>query len=68
MHTFLGVPVLLRSVTYGNLYLTEKAGGESFTGRDEELVTLARGAGGGGDRERAAADRGDASGRSGSSR
>ena len=40
MHTFLGVPVLLRSVTYGNLYLTEKAGGASFTEGDEELVTL----------------------------
>jgi signal transduction histidine kinase len=40
MHTFLGVPVLLRSVAYGNLYLTDKAGGESFTEGDEELVTL----------------------------
>ncbi len=40
MHTFLGVPVLLRSVAYGNLYLTEKAGGESFTEGDEEVVTL----------------------------
>jgi len=38
MHTFLGVPILLRSVTYGNLYLTEKEGG--FTELDEELVTL----------------------------
>jgi signal transduction histidine kinase len=40
MHTFLGVPVLLRSVTYGNLYLTEKAGGASFSEGDEEVVTL----------------------------
>jgi signal transduction histidine kinase len=40
MHTFLGVPILLRSVTYGNLYLAEKANGESFTAVDEELVTL----------------------------
>ena len=40
MHTFLGVPVLLRSVAYGNLYLTEKAGGEPFTRADEELVQL----------------------------
>jgi signal transduction histidine kinase len=40
MHTFLGVPVLLRGVAYGNLYLTEKAGGEDFTDEDEEIVTL----------------------------
>jgi signal transduction histidine kinase len=40
MHTFLGVPILLRGVAYGNLYLTEKAGGEDFTDLDEELVTL----------------------------
>ena len=26
MRTFLGVPILLRGVAYGNLYLTEKAG------------------------------------------
>jgi len=39
MHSFLGVPILLRSVAYGNLYLTEKEGGD-FTGEDEELVTL----------------------------
>jgi signal transduction histidine kinase len=40
MRTFLGVPVLLRGVAYGNLYLTEKADGEDFTAEDEELVTL----------------------------
>ena len=40
MRTFLGVPILLRGVAYGNLYLTEKAGGEAFTEEDEELVTL----------------------------
>ena len=40
MRTFLGVPILLRGVAYGNLYLTEKAGGEDFTEEDEELVTL----------------------------
>jgi signal transduction histidine kinase len=39
MKTFLGVPILLRGVAYGNLYLTEKAGGEDFTGEDEELVS-----------------------------
>jgi signal transduction histidine kinase len=40
MSTFLGVPVHLRGVAYGNLYLTEKAGGEDFTGEDQELVEL----------------------------
>jgi len=40
MHTFLGVPILLRRVAYGNLYLTEKRGGSDFTQEDEEIVTL----------------------------
>jgi signal transduction histidine kinase len=40
MHSFLGVPILLRGVAYGNLYLTEKAGGLDFDGSDEDLVTL----------------------------
>jgi signal transduction histidine kinase len=40
MRSFLGVPILLRGVAYGNLYLTEKAGGEVFTEEDEELVSL----------------------------
>jgi signal transduction histidine kinase len=40
MHTFLGVPVLLRGNAYGNLYLTEKEDGRDFTDEDEELVTL----------------------------
>ena len=40
MRTFLGVPIKLRGVAYGNLYLTEKAGGDDFTEQDEELVTL----------------------------
>jgi len=39
MDSFLGVPVLLRGVAYGNLSLTEKEGGE-FTDDDLELVTL----------------------------
>jgi signal transduction histidine kinase len=39
MHTFLGVPIVLRGVAYGNLYLTEKDGGD-FTDEDEDLVTL----------------------------
>ena len=41
MQGFLGVPILLRGRAYGNLYLTEKAGGP-FTAEDQELVeTLA---------------------------
>jgi len=41
MRGFLGVPILLRGRAYGNLYLTEKAGGQ-FSGEDQELVeTLA---------------------------
>ena len=40
MHTFLGVPILLRGVAYGNFYLTEKADGEDFTQDDQELVSL----------------------------
>jgi signal transduction histidine kinase len=38
MHTFLGVPVRIREEIYGNLYLTEKAGGGPFTDDDEVLV------------------------------
>ncbi len=40
MRTFLGVPILLRGVAYGNLYLSEKETHEDFTSEDEELVTL----------------------------
>ena len=40
MRSFLGVPIVLRGVAYGNLYLTEKQGGEDFTAEDEELVTM----------------------------
>ena len=43
MKTFLGVPVLLRHVAYGNLYLTEKLDGGDFTEDDEELVRLLAG-------------------------
>ncbi|HEY6067698.1 MAG TPA: GAF domain-containing sensor histidine kinase [Gaiellaceae bacterium] len=43
MRTFLGVPIILRGVTYGNLYLTEKEDGEDFTAEDEELVSLLAG-------------------------
>lgn len=40
MKTFLGTPIMLRGVAYGNLYLTEKAGGAAFDEQDEELVSL----------------------------
>jgi len=40
MRTFLGVPVLLRGVAFGNLYLTEKEGDSDFTAEDEEIALL----------------------------
>jgi signal transduction histidine kinase len=40
MTSFLGVPILLRGVAFGNLYLTEKEGGADFDEQDEELVVL----------------------------
>jgi two-component system, NarL family, sensor histidine kinase DevS len=43
MRTFLGVPITLRGVAFGNLYLTEKEGGREFTEADEEIVTLLAG-------------------------
>ena len=45
MKSFLGVPVRVRDVVFGNLYLTEKEGGD-FTPEDEDLaVALAAAAG-----------------------
>src|SRR4051794_296301 len=40
METFLGVPVMIRDEAWGNLYLTEKAGGEAFTEADEESAVI----------------------------
>jgi signal transduction histidine kinase len=40
MKTFLGTPIRLRGVAYGNLYLTEKEDGADFDEEDEELVSL----------------------------
>ncbi|HKU02812.1 MAG TPA: GAF domain-containing protein [Arthrobacter sp.] len=46
MSTFLGVPVRVRNEVFGNLYLTEKIGGQDFTAEDEDLaVALAAAAG-----------------------
>ncbi|MDQ1483767.1 MAG: hypothetical protein QOF35_1843 [Actinomycetota bacterium] len=46
METFLGVPVRIRGTVFGNLYLTEKAGGGDFTETDEQLVVALAGAAG----------------------
>ncbi|MEI4280853.1 GAF domain-containing sensor histidine kinase [Klenkia terrae] len=46
MRAFLGVPITVRDVVFGNLYLTEKRGGGPFTDEDERvLVALAAAAG-----------------------
>jgi len=39
MRSFLGVPVRVRGQVYGNLYLTEKAGGAAFDADDEAVLT-----------------------------
>jgi signal transduction histidine kinase len=39
MRSFLGVPIVIRGQAWGNLYLTEKQGGE-FSERDEEAATI----------------------------
>jgi signal transduction histidine kinase len=38
MSSFLGVPIRIRGQVYGNLYLTEKAGGGDFSDDDETVV------------------------------
>ena len=38
MHGFLGTPIRVRNEVYGNLYLTEKIDGGTFTQDDEDLV------------------------------
>jgi signal transduction histidine kinase len=40
MHTFLGVPVTIRGEAWGNLYLTEKAGGQQFDEADEAAAIV----------------------------
>jgi signal transduction histidine kinase len=39
MRSFLGVPIAIRGEVWGNLYLTEKQGGE-FTAQDEEAAVI----------------------------
>lgn len=43
MATFLGVPVSIRGEVFGNLYLTDKEGGEEFSDVDEELLIVLAG-------------------------
>ena len=38
MKSFLGVPVRVRSVVYGNLYLTDKIGADDFSDQDQALA------------------------------
>jgi two-component system, NarL family, sensor histidine kinase DevS len=40
MRSFLGTPVSARGQVYGNLYLTEKQGGEDFDDADERALVL----------------------------
>ncbi|HUC58834.1 MAG TPA: GAF domain-containing protein [Streptosporangiaceae bacterium] len=57
MRTFLGAPVQIRDVVYGNLYLTDKRTGEPFDEDDEALViALAAAAGAAVDKARLYAD------------
>ncbi len=37
---FLGVPIISSEEVQGNLYLTDKVGGDEFTDADEELITI----------------------------
>jgi GAF domain-containing protein len=39
MRSFLGVPIRVGETVFGNLYLTEKAGGTGFTATDEAVVS-----------------------------
>jgi signal transduction histidine kinase len=40
MRSFIGVPILINAIPFGNLYLSEKRRGEQFTEADEEAVTM----------------------------
>jgi signal transduction histidine kinase len=40
MHSFLGVPIMIRGQAWGNLYLTEKQGDSEFTEADEEAAVI----------------------------
>lgn len=38
MRTFLGVPIRVRDEVFGNLYLTDKRGGQDFDAEDESVI------------------------------
>ncbi|MGZ5360095.1 MAG: sensor histidine kinase [Solirubrobacterales bacterium] len=40
MRAFLGAPVFIRDEVFGNVYLTEKAGGGEFDAADQELIVV----------------------------
>jgi len=40
MDSFVGVPIQIRGEAYGNIYLTEKTGGEQFDERDEAMLVV----------------------------
>jgi signal transduction histidine kinase len=40
MHTFLGVPIVIRGAVWGNLYLAEKEGVGEFSADDEEAAVI----------------------------
>ncbi len=39
MRTFLGVPIRVRDQVFGNLYLTDKRGGQDFDAEDESVIS-----------------------------
>ena len=61
MHSFLGAPVRVRDEVFGNIYLTEKAGGGAFDEDDEAVLIALAAAAGRGRGERTAVRRGAAS-------
>lgn len=40
MTTFVGVPVIIAEEAWGNLYVTDKSGGEAFSKHDEDVLVL----------------------------
>src|SRR5581483_4386600 len=40
MHSFLGVPIMVRGLAWGNLYLAEKLDAPEFTADDEEAARI----------------------------
>ncbi len=40
MHSFLGMPIIVRGEAFGSIYLTEKQGGPEFTDEDQTILTV----------------------------